>query len=80
MRYLASFFCNRETGEEQGQNEGIILPGLPETIKNIQSFTNGIRNKLGLLILYKENNIDYLEDFFTKIKSQEYIVEIIVFI
>jgi hypothetical protein len=78
MRWVSSFFCNRENIVEHGE-EITMFSGLPQTVSNFQAFTNGIRGKLGLLILYTERDSGYLEALVQTLRSQEYVIEILVY-
>jgi hypothetical protein len=75
-RWFSSYFCNRNTTSQL--QEYSVISELPEAVKNIQSFTNGIRAKIGILILYSDSDGVYLEQFVHNIKSQEYLLDIIV--
>jgi hypothetical protein len=78
MRWVSSFFCNRETGRQQTE-EIVMFAGLPETVSNFQAFANGIHNKIGLLILYTEQDSSYLEGLIQALRSQEYVIDIFVY-
>jgi hypothetical protein len=82
LRWVGSMFCNRNTeglGNNELNRETGIFADLPSNVNSLQNFTSGIRNKVGLLVLFKDGDLTYFERFIHTLKSQhEYIIDIIV--
>ena len=77
VKWLGSFFCNRDN-TEHNSTVNFIFDGLPDVVDTTPNFISGIKNKIGLLILYNESHNNYFEDLIRSIKQQDYIVDILV--
>jgi len=76
INFITSIFCDRGRGEVV--DEPFIISKLPNYANDFNNYTNGMKRKLGILILYNENEMGYLRDFIEKILSLEFITEILV--
>jgi hypothetical protein len=77
LRWVSLIFCDKNTSQPlQPIND--IFSRLPELVYDIHMFTNGIKAKIGLLILYNEMHNNYFEALIAGIKRNEFILEIIV--
>jgi hypothetical protein len=74
---LSLKICNKNTTTSTQLQDINVLAMLPETVSNLQMLTNAIRVKIGLIILYKDRNNSYLDNLVYKLKSQDYIIDIL---
>ena len=51
---------------------------LPNYVNDFQSFTNGIKRKLGILFLFKENETAFLQGLVESILKLEFMIDILV--
>jgi hypothetical protein len=78
IKWIGSFFCSRDNNEQLTNNS--IFDGLPDVVDNTSNFINGIKTKIGLLILYNESHNIYFEGLIRDIKQQDYIIDILVYL
>jgi hypothetical protein len=76
LSYVASFFCSRpnvdtETGIEEFKD-------LPELVNSLSAFNTLIKTRIGILILYHENDLNSLHKFMQDVKKMDYLLDIIV--
>ena len=75
IKWIGSFFCNRDNTEHIASN---VFDGLPDVVDDTTNFINGIKTKIGLLILYNEGHNNYFEALIRDLKRQDYIIDILV--
>jgi hypothetical protein len=76
IKWIGSFFCTRDSSEINSADA--MFEGLPDVVDSIPNFINGIKTKVGLLILYSEEHHNYFEELIRNIKQQDYIIDILV--
>lgn len=77
LKYVGSFFCSRRNDTPTEQENNIFI-SLPERVNNINSFNTLIKTRIGILIVYQNNDLDFLSNFVNSIKKEEYINDILV--
>lgn len=55
-----------------------MFPENVETVNNINSLTSKIKSKIGILVLYKTTDHEYLTNFMKELKKQTYLIDILV--
>lgn len=76
INFFSSIFCGRGSAE----NDDIFtsFQKLPNYTNYFELFYRQIRNKLGILIIYDENEIEIFKNFVIKISTSELILDILV--
>jgi hypothetical protein len=75
LGYMASFFCSRNNNDLN--NENPLFADFPDKTNNINSFNTAARRKLGLLVIYQNNDFTYLDRFVNEVKQTGYIMDIL---
>jgi hypothetical protein len=76
FNFLTSFFCER--GRTESTDEPMIISRLPNYVNDFQAFTNGIKRKLGILFVFKENETELLQGFVESILTLEFMMDMLV--
>lgn len=74
--FIQSLFCERSRGDNS--EEPFFINTLPGYVNDFQAYANGMKRKLGLLFVYKENEIEFLRRFVERILSLDFLTEILV--
>lgn len=56
----------------------MIISRLPNYVNDFQAFTNGIKRKLGILFVFKENETELLQGFVESILTLEFMMDMLV--
>lgn len=56
----------------------MIISRLPNYVNDFQRFTYGIKKKLGILFVFKENETDFLKGLVERILTLDFMMEILV--
>ncbi len=77
LKWISSTICDKNLSRPL-EPINTIFSDLPEVIYDTNMFTNGIKAKIGILILYDDAHNSYLEQLVNQIKQTDYIVDILV--
>lgn len=76
MNFITSFFCERERTENI--DEPVVISRLPNYVKDFQAFATEIKRKLGILFIFKENEVDFLQGLVESILTLDFMMDILV--
>jgi hypothetical protein len=77
ISYIGSIFCSRR-GEQPSEEENQIFSLLPERVNNLNSFTTMIKTRIGILVLYQNNDYEYFTDLVNQVRKEEHIMDLLV--
>ena len=82
--YVKSWvFCSKTLVKLAKPNDEEINPGavflnnIPGRMDRYDIFVNNIRNKIGILILYQTKDVQYLDHFFSNIRTTDYLMDVL---
>jgi hypothetical protein len=76
IKRLATFLCPR--GDQFTEEENRIFSDLPEKVNNFNSFCTIIKSKIGIIILYTEQDLDFFTNIVNNLKREEHTMDTVV--
>jgi len=76
IKKLAIFLCPR--GDQFTEEENRIFADLPEKVSNFNSFCTLIKSKIGIIILYTEQDLDFFTNIVNNLKREEHTMDTLV--